>query len=129
MTEEEKKNIALFKYSIISPLISNVDRFVSDEEFFRVAEKTEYVNPKGEKVCFSNCTIKRWFLIYRKNGFEGLYPKQRTDCGKPRKLDDDLVNKIHETIKTYPRLKATDIYKILIKEEPNYLSFFLLYSE
>lgn len=115
MKNEKKQEIALFKFSVISPLVSGTyEDSASNMAFFRDAAKQTYNNHKGEKTVLSPATIKRWYYDYIRDGFEGLLPKCRNDAGTSRKLDDDMMEQIKYLKKEYPKLPATIIHQKLI---------------
>ncbi|MDO4556696.1 MAG: helix-turn-helix domain-containing protein, partial [Lachnospiraceae bacterium] len=110
-----EKNIALFRYGIISPAVTGTfDDTLSLKGFFRDAAKKVYTNPRGEDTRIAASTIERWFYAYQKDGFDALLPKRRTDTGKPRKLDADITEQIRFLKKEYPRIPATLIHQKLI---------------
>ena len=88
MTEKEKKELALAKFSIISPLVTNYDNYLSNTEFFNLASKQEII-VHGTKKSFSPGTIQRWYYDYKKGGFDSLIPKKRIDIGRRRTVDDE----------------------------------------
>lgn len=115
MNEQYRSSIALFRYGIISPLVTAGDVTPAERsEFFRDAAAKKYTTPDGESVKISKDTLYRYYRAYSKDGFEGLKPKGRSDVGKFRKLDDDIVTQIEYLHKEYPRLPATMIYQKLV---------------
>ena len=116
MTSQEKENIALFRYSIISPLISGIATSASKMEYFVSASEKEYTLPDGEKARYSIKTIERWFYTYKKYGFDALKPVGRSDTGTQRKLDSDSEKAIKFYIEKYPRIQATTVYNKLIAD-------------
>lgn len=115
MTNSEQEKIALFRYTIISPLISNLDDSKSKQEYFKSASEKSYVDPYGKTVTVSSGTVERWYYNYRKYGFDSLKPKKRKDLGCQRKIDSDLGYIINHYIDTHPRLPATAIRQCLIE--------------
>lgn len=116
MDEQTKTKIALFRYSIIAPLITDPDVTPADRgKYFRDAAKKRYENIYGDFVSPSSYTIYRYYRLYMKGGFEALKPKGRTDVGRIRKLDEDAISQITYLHKEYPRLPATMIYQRLIE--------------
>lgn len=115
MNDEARKEIALFRYGILAPLISGVyDEHLSVKGFFMVAANKTYTNPRGEDTKIAVSTLERWYYNYMKDGFDGLIPKRRTDTGISRKLDDDIKNQIRFLKEEYPRIPATLIHQKLI---------------
>lgn len=117
MEQKDKKQIALFRYSVISPLITNPEDYCSNNSFFESAANKSYIDTHGNKRTISSGTIERWYYKYRQKGFDGLLPQRREDLGTSRKLPREIHLKIEELINQYPRLKAVDIYRELIKSE------------
>ena len=115
MTNEQKEKIALFRYSVIAPLVTNPGSYSSNQEFFDEQAKKEWVFIDGNTTKFSSSTIERWYYKYKKNGFDSLYAQNRIDRGKPRKVGVDVIELIKQTVENYPRMNAKGIYKNLIK--------------
>lgn len=115
MNNKEKEQIALFRYSIIVPLISGTHNFSSKNAFFLDVSTRKHRYIDGSLISISYSTIERWYYNYRKSGFDGLKPNSRSDTGARRKLDDELMAVINHYVNTHPRLPATAIYEDLIK--------------
>lgn len=115
MDEKERNQIALFRYGVIAPLVTAGETTPAERgNFFREASDKTYENTDGAYVKISADTIYRWYRNYRNNGFDGLKPNARSDLGKTRKLDDDIISQINYLHKEYPRLPATMIYEKLL---------------
>lgn len=93
-TEDEAKQLALFRFSIIAPVVNNTHAFPSKMAFFRDAALKEYVLPSGKKCIFKFTTIRNWYNAYKRYGFDSLKPKTRKDMGTSRKLSSDVADKI-----------------------------------
>lgn len=50
MTNDERNKIALFRYGVIAPIISNPDFRKSKNEFFREASGKTYVDGNGKDI-------------------------------------------------------------------------------
>lgn len=115
MNDEARRNIALFRYGIIAPVVSGTyDEDKSMKEFFSDAAKRTYTNPRGEDIKVSASTLERWYYIYKQGGFDALIPQKRCDTGQPRKLDGDIMEQIRFLKKEYPRIPATLIHQKLL---------------
>ena len=113
--DQAKNTIALFRYGLISPIVNNTYEEKSKEDYYRkVASITYVLNGKNIKV--SSGTIKKWFISYKKLGYEGLMPKTRTDLNTSRKLTLEAQQKIIDYKKTFPHISGTLIYQKLIEE-------------
>lgn len=116
MTEEEKEAIALFKYSLIAPLVAGSYQEASKAEYYRITAAKEYTFPNGEKTHYSAGTLKKWYSDYLKLGLDALKPLTRCDLGRSRKLPEEAVKKIYEYRKQMPYITVKKIYARLIKE-------------
>lgn len=103
-TEDEAKQVALFKFSLIAPLVTDCHAFPNKMAFFRDVASKEHILPTGEKVKFSKNTIKYWYHQYCVYGFDALAKKQRNDIGVSRKLDDNVAERITELRQQYPHI-------------------------
>ena len=91
MDQDKKQAIALMRYSAIAPLISGTQAdHDSMNSFFREISDKGLMPPNGKLRHYSPATIKKWYLAYKKDGFDALVPSGRSDCGASRKIDDEL---------------------------------------
>lgn len=114
MDQEKKHDIALMRYSVISPVISGLqENYSSLEAFYRDASSKGVMSPDGTLKHFAPATIKRWYNNYKNGGFDALIPDGRVDEGKPRKLDFELQEQIKYLKQNYPRMSAAAIFRQL----------------
>ncbi len=117
MDQNKRQDIALLRYSVISPLITGtLADGQSKEAFFRDASGKDMQGPDGRIHRYSPSAIKHWYQNYQHFGFEGLLPSNRSDCGKSRSIDEALAGDIRHLKHTYPRLSAAAIYRQLQDE-------------
>lgn len=110
-----KDDYALFKYSIIAPFINGTSNTKSVRSFCDQVCKKEY-SFKGESYTFKSSTIRNWISKYKKQGYDDLIRKTRSDKTKPRVLDDDILTRVNIIKNEYPKIRTTALYKILIEE-------------
>ena len=114
MEQNQKHEIALMRYSVISPLITGMQEdYPSLSAFFRDASVKGVTAPDGSVKKYAPGTIEKWYHSYKSGGFDALLPTGRSDAGKPRKLDDDLQEQIRYLKVNYPRMSAAAIYRQL----------------
>ena len=102
------------KYTAIAPLVAGLgDEYPSQAAFYREVSDKGITCPNGHVKHFSPDTIEKWYLCYKKKGFDGLMPVSRSDAGKSRKLDDDLQERIRYLKSNYPRMSAAAITRQL----------------
>lgn len=114
MDESLKQKIALFRYSLIAPLVTETFAQPTAREYLEDVCSKKYDTPRGTKEEFAPETLKEWLRNYRKYGIDGLYPKGRSDKGKSRKLPDEAKEFIVSSKANFPRRSAKAIYQELI---------------
>ena len=114
MEQEKKQTVALMRYSAIAPIITGTQEdYESLSAYFRTASAKGIKAPDGSLRHYSPGTLEKWYLAYKKSGFDALIPSGRSDCGVSRKIDDDLREHIVYLKHHYPRMSAAAIYKQL----------------
>lgn len=124
MTNNEKESIALFRYGIIAPYVTEQ---INEKPYtyFDCVKDKEYTYVDGKPKKISPTTAVRWYKYYKTEGLDGLMPKKRDDDGYYRKLDEDIKNQIKYFINEFPRLPATQIYEklkdngLVVKNSPS----------
>ncbi len=105
MTEDEKKQVAVFRFSVISDFVntnglsqSQKNRLMKD----KCARKWQI--PFSQKTRISKGTIFRWIRLYKNSNSDlaSLYPKDRSDQGKSRSMDEDTCLALIELRKQLP---------------------------
>ena len=116
MINNDFNDLALFKFQIIAPVINNTHGFSSNEEYFKHASN-KYYSFNNKEIKFSKSCIKSWYISYKKNGFQSLQKKTRKDFKKPRKLNNDTIQRIITLREQFPSITGSAIYKKLIDEK------------
>jgi putative transposase len=104
MDPETREKIALKRYQIISPVLAEPKR--AQNEYFRQQTQVEHDFPRYGRKKISLSTLKSWLRKYRQGGFNTLKPKARSDGGRPRRLDDQMLKVIEVKLKAFPNLSA-----------------------
>lgn len=120
MNDNEKNEIALFRYGTIAELVSGTTKCSSKKAYFREKAENQIFTIGSKSIKVSAQTIERWYLAYKKSGFEGLKPKGRSDLGRPRKIDDEIITVIKQYVTNHPRMPSTVIYESLLQN--NYIT-------
>ena len=110
-----KNEIALFRYGLIAPVVTDTFEENSQLEYFKKAASKKYI-VNGREEQYKWQTIKDWYLKYKKNGYEALINKTRSDCHSSRKLKDETIDKIKDLKKDFPHISGTLIYNKLVDE-------------
>lgn len=112
MKEKTREQIALFRYGVIAPLLNNQ---VEPREYLdEMQQKIHPVPYYGDRKIASK-TIQEWLLRYRKDGFDSLKPKLRSDRGNSRRLSPDEQDHILELRKKSLHMPVSVFYEQLIE--------------
>ncbi|MDL2300974.1 DDE-type integrase/transposase/recombinase [Lachnospiraceae bacterium OttesenSCG-928-D06] len=115
-TEESKREIALFRFSLIAPVVANTYQQTSKMDYYRKTCESEHQLPNGKKVKLSPLTLKKWYQKYTTGGLEALIPHTRIDLGQSRLLSEDVCKQIHAYRKQFPYITGKKIYEKLIEQ-------------
>ena len=110
------KDLALFRFSLIAPVVNDTYQAVSKSQYFRDVASKAYTLPDGSTANFSPGTIKKWYLNYKNGSFDDLIPKIRCDAGFPRVISNDAIAKIKELKEMFPYITGTLVYRKLVEE-------------
>ena len=79
MEQEKKQAVALMRYSAIAPLITGTQEdYESLSAYFRTISAKGIKAPDGSLRHYSPGTLEKWYLSYRKSGFDALVPTGRS---------------------------------------------------
>jgi putative transposase len=115
MTEDDKKQVAAFRFGVICELVNGIHLEPGEQErLIRQKCARKWQIPFSGKTRISRSTLLRWVSLYRRNNgrLEALYPNERCDQGASRAMDEDACLALVELRKELP--KAT--VKCLIRK-------------
>lgn len=112
--KEFNQKIALFRYSLIAPIITNTFTQASVKDYLAEIAAKSFTLPNGNKKEYSPATIKGWLVQYRKYGIDGLYPKSRADKGTSKKISNETKEFIINSKLNSPKKTAKYIYHEVI---------------
>ena len=81
-----RQAVALFRYGVIADLAHLPPGSPGIGDKLRAKAKQIYVIPGSNRTRVAVPTMRDWLKLYRKGGFDALYPKPRADLGRPRRL-------------------------------------------
>ncbi len=111
--EDPRVTIALWKLSVLGPLIS-----VRLEHGDRLALLTEaadrtHQRPDGRLVRLSARTLESWFYSYRRGGLQALAPQPRADRGQSRAIDPQVADLLLRAKRERPRRSIRRLIRML----------------
>ncbi|MEA2082860.1 MAG: DDE-type integrase/transposase/recombinase [Thermodesulfobacteriota bacterium] len=119
MTEDEKMQVAVFRFSVISDFIHATS--MSRREKSRLMRDKcgrKWQIPFSEKTRISQGTIQRWCRIYRNSGgdLKSLYPRDRSDQGKARAMDEETCLSLIELRRQMPALTVPQLIEQMSRQ-------------
>lgn len=114
MDEDLRQKIALFRFSLIAPILNNTFQNKTVKEYLQEICAKKYDSPNGLKKEYTPATIKDWLRLYKLKGIDGLYPRKRSDKGNTRILSKELKELILVLKKANPKRSAKSIYQEII---------------
>lgn len=115
MDEDRKQEEALWRYSVLGPLVSAQLEHGDVRRLCEEAADKQYTKPGGQVLTVSPRTIEGWYYAYKENGLDGLRPKGRTDAGRSRAISPEVAEKIIALKKEKPRRSIRRIIKMLVR--------------
>ena len=97
--DDLRHSIALFRYTLIADLAHLPVGTPGTGATMRAKAEQTYTIPGTTRTRVAAETMRHWINDYRRGGFEALYPKPRTDRGKPRRLPAEVAERLI-TLKT-----------------------------
>lgn len=94
MDEEQKKQIAVFRFGVIADFVTGA-RMARGDKRRLIAEKSarRWRIPFSDRTRIGTTTIRDWIARYQAGGcrLEALYPRERSDNGRMRRIDDETA--------------------------------------
>ncbi|MCG8461999.1 MAG: helix-turn-helix domain-containing protein, partial [Holophagales bacterium] len=138
MDEELRDRIALFRYGVISPLVSRTLAPGEKERILAQIGEQEWEIPGTRRRRIGRSTARAWVAQYERHGFEGLKPIARKDTGRCRGLPDAIqdlllrlreehpgapVTRLMDLVREAgppgtPRLSRTTVYRFFARQAP-----------
>ena len=113
MNDEAKLDIALWRLSVLGPLVSARLEHGDRLALFQETAERLHRRPGGRLVELSPRTVEDWFYAYRQAGLEGLKPVSRCDRGQSRAIGPELSNLVIRAKREKPRRSIRRIIRML----------------
>jgi len=114
MTEEEKQEVATFRFSIIHDFIgSNKLEYGEQEKLLTEKCDRQWIIPHSPRTSIGKSTILAWIKSYLEGGrrIQSLYPQGRCDNGKARRYDEETCLSLIRLRKEMPTLSVPNFIK------------------
>lgn len=91
LDDDTRQTVALFRYGLIADLVNLPPGRPGISARLRAKATQDYVIPGTTRTRVAAETMRQWLYAYRKGGFDALYPKNRTDRGRARRLPPEIA--------------------------------------
>jgi len=119
MSEDRRTQIALFRYTLILPLIRSEYPPGGKDRLRQQIASRPYDIPGSSRRSVSATTLARWERIYQERGFDGLKPKPRVDKGSCRAISLQTLDRAETLKREQPLRSARSIIRILSLDTTN----------
>jgi transposase InsO family protein len=109
------REMALFRFSLIAPVIQGTFSDVSASAYYRRITATPLRRPDGTEFQYAPKTLEKWAASYKKGGLDTLAPSIRSDKGSVRVLSCECVDEIYAIKEKFPKLGSTQIHLRLLQ--------------
>ena len=89
-----REAVALFRYGVIADLVHLPVGAPGTGAMMRAKAEQSYAIPGTTRTRVAAETMRGWLTAWRRGGFGALYPKPRTDRGKPRRLPPEVAERL-----------------------------------
>ena len=121
MTEEQKKEVATFRFGVIHELVNTKELSRGEQERL-IREKCErrWSIPFSDRTRIGRTTILRWVRLYKAgNGrIESLCTCERSDRGAIRSMDEETCLSLIALRREFPRITIKDLISKMLEANP-----------
>jgi putative transposase len=119
MSEDRGTKVALFRYTLILPLIRGEYPPGGKDKLRQQIASRHCDIPYSSRRSVSSSTLARWERIYQERGFDGLKPQPRSDRGSCRAISPQTLNRAEILKREQPLRSARSIIRILSLDTTN----------
>jgi transposase InsO family protein len=112
-----KQQVALFRYGLISDIVCLEPGTKGIYDKIKEKAARQYSIPCSRRNQIAAETFRSWIKDYRKDGFDGLFPKTRTDKGRSRTLTTETEDILVEIKENNLNLSVTQVIKDAKKQD------------
>ncbi|MGH6913408.1 MAG: DDE-type integrase/transposase/recombinase, partial [Geminicoccales bacterium] len=113
MDDDDRRRIALFRFSVLGPLVSARLEHGDRRAWFRAAAERVHEHPSGRLIRLSARTIESWYLAHRRGGFAALLPEARADSGESRAIGAEAAELLVRAKRERPRRSIRRLIRML----------------
>lgn len=113
MDDKKRQEVALFRVSVLGPLVGARLEHGDLVAYCREAATRPWEWPGGDTVELSARTVEAWYYRYQAGGFAALFPSPRSDKKESRSVPEDIRQLVVRLKQEKPRRSVKRIIRIL----------------
>jgi transposase InsO family protein len=121
MTEEQKKEVATFRFGVIHELVNTKGLYRGEQERL-IREKCDrrWNIPFSTRTRIGRTTVLRWVQLYKASGgrIESLFTTDRSDRGATRVMDEETCLSLLALRREFPRVTIKDLISRMREANP-----------
>lgn len=119
MEDEQKKQVAVFRYGVIRDLVAGPLAPGAKEEILAEIANRTWSIPGSSRTRIGRSTAREWATLYELYGFAGLEPVPRSDRGSSRTLPEEIQDQLLTLRKTRPKASIDSLIRaVQLAQEP-----------
>ena len=116
--EELRQAVALFRYGLIADVLRLPPGSREIRRTLNEKSQRTYTIPGTRRTRVAVETMRDWLSLYRNGGFEALYPKTRTDRGRPRRMPPEVAELLVSLKSEQPALSVKALIEAAASAAP-----------
>ena len=118
MNEDLRDQIAIFRYGVISDLVSRTPELGEKERLLAEISEKQWDIPGTRRRTVGRSTARNWVEQYEAHGFDGLKPIPRKDTGVSRGIPDETQDLLLRLRGELPEAPITRLMDLAAKAAP-----------
>ena len=111
---DRRRDVALLRLAVLGDLIHQSLPRGELKKALEAKAKCAWEAPDGSYIRIATKTIQSWLTLYRRGGFDALYPKERKDRGVPRSIQPEIAALILDLKRERPGRSSAQIIDMLV---------------
>ncbi len=106
--DRHRHDVALFRYGLIAEIMALAPG-AGQADAIRARAARAHAIPGSTRTRIAIGTLREWIRRYRRDGFDGLMPKARSDRTRPRRMPPDVIEMLLSIKRDAPELSVRQV--------------------
>lgn len=108
--DRHRHDVALFRYGLIAEVMKLAPG-AEQAAAIRARSERRHAIPGSTRTRIAVGTLRGWIRRYRRDGFDGLMPKARSDRARPRRMSPDVIETLLSIKRDEPGLSVREVIR------------------